>query len=88
MGQLVHSCTSRKFALSCISRISPVSWGAAVAGIWLLPVGGVVVLAALAIAGTTAGAVRATHDHSVDLLISALLATRPRPQEHRLRAVR
>jgi hypothetical protein len=68
--------------IAILSRSAPLVWAAMVAGWWLAPLRLVIVLAALAISGTLAGAIKAgndqRHDETIDLLLRALLATRPR----------
>lgn len=81
-------------ARSALSRFSPLSWTAAVvlAAVQMAgaPVGGALVItAALGAAGTISGAIEATHDGSMDLLIQALVEARqpkpgPRPQLHQV----
>lgn len=76
-------------ARTVLSRISPLSWAATVVlaaahlavPLWLPGVGGlIIVTAALGIAGTLSGAVEGTHDACIDMLLGALLETRPSPE--------
>jgi len=72
-------------ARSLLSRISPAFWIATLvlAGFQMTGdrVGGALtVAAALGAAGTISGAVEATHDHSIEMLLEALVeARRPSP---------
>lgn len=83
-------------ARSVLSRLSPMSWTAAVALAAVqmagVRVGGpMVIAAALGAAGTVSGAIQATHDGSIDLLLHALLESRqptPGPLPHRQLAQR
>lgn len=79
---------------SVLTRLSPLSWTAAV----ILAViqmagarvgGAMVIVTGLAAAGTISGAVQATHDASIDMLVRALAEQRrptpgPRPQLHQV----
>lgn len=84
--------------IKVISRTVPLAWIAALACSALVPLRTVVVLASLAASATIGGAIGATHeqrrilarDECIDMLLQALLATRPRGHAVRvpLRAVR
>lgn len=76
-------------ARTVLSRISPLSWAATLVlaavhlaiPAWLPGVGGLIVAAAaLGVGGTLCGAVEATHDACIDMLLGALLETRPSPE--------
>lgn len=71
-------------------RVQPLSWVAAAAGIWVLPMKAVVVLCAAAAAGTVAAATRSTHRKAVEMLIKGLASPpgRDGPEEQSLHAVR
>lgn len=74
--------------LAILSRSAPLSWAAAVAGVWLLP-RLVIVLTGLAVAGTLAGAVKATDDEMKARLVRLLAdATRPAPAQQEDRQAR
>lgn len=71
-----------------LSRLSPVSWlGFAALVILQLcglhsPDGVLMLLASLGVAGTISGAVDATHDACLDMLLQVLLDEQPKPEPH------
>lgn len=90
-----------RIARSVLSRLSPLFWAAAVAGTVVLVthpgwgssparelVGLIILATGAAIGGTACGAIEATHDASVALLLNALLEERPtrEPDRRHLRA--
>lgn len=55
-----------------ISRLAPLTWVAAIGGIWLLPLRAVVVLTGVSVAGSTVRAAAATNDQMIAMLGRAL----------------
>jgi hypothetical protein len=77
------------FALRILSRVSPLAWAGAVAGIWFLPVQAVVVLTGVAVAGTSGLSVRRTQEQDIITLgraLSGVIEQQP-PARHHLRRV-
>jgi len=81
-----------RMARSALARLSPFFWLAAVVLAVLLAsdphwsagaarqlVGLVILTTGAAIGGTACGAIEATHDASIEMLLGALLADRPTP---------
>lgn len=59
-------------AQATLSRLAPLSWAAAVAGIWFLSLREVVVVTGAAVAGSTIRAAKATSDHDLAMLVHAV----------------
>ena len=69
-------------AQAMLSRVTPLTWALAVAGIWFMPLRALVVVTGVSVAGTTARAARASGDHDLAMLVHAV-AELSRDEEHR-----